>query len=325
MPFISDSLCDILNLSLSSGVFPDGWKVASVAPIFKEGPSDERSNYVPISVLPAVSRLFEKLVYDQLYRYIDENKLISLQQSAFHSSHSVVTCLLKCTNDWYVNTYKGKFTALIFIDPKKAFDTIDHGILLDKMKFYGISGIEHDWFRSYLNNRKQCCKVNGVSSDIKDIDIRVPQGSCLGPFLFLLYVNDLPFALKKAETNMYPDDTMISYSSKTLDELHRVLNAELVNIEKWLQANQLSLNVVKTQAMIVGSMPNVNKMAGQPALLPVFHVGGTDIDLVNKVKYLGLHIDNCLTWRCQIENIKGKVSRAIGLLKYCKNFVSIVL
>ena len=321
-PVISDSLCDILNLSLSSGIFPDSWKVARVAPIFKEGPTDERSNYRPISVLPAVSRLFEKLVYDQLYRYLDENELICLQQSGFRSLHSVVTCLLKCTNDWYVNIDKGKYTAMIFIDFKKAFDTVDHGILLDKMKFYGICGLEHDWFRSYLNNRKQFCKVNGVPSDIKDIDVGVPQGSCFGPLLFLLYINDLPFALKKAETNMYADDTMISYSSKTLDELHMVLNAELVNIEKWLQCNKLSLNVVKTQAMVVGSMQNVNKMAVQPTLSPVFHVGGTDIDLVNKVKYLGLHIDNSLTWKCQIENIKGKVSRAIGLLKYCKNFVS---
>ena len=118
------------------------------------------------------------------------------------------------------------------------------------------------------------------------------------------------------------DDTIISYYSKTLDELRRVLNAELVDIEKWLQGNKLSLNVVETKAMIVGSMPNVNKMAVQPASLLVFHKGGTDIDLVNKVKYFGLITDNCQTWRYQIENIKGKVSCAIGLLKYCKNFVS---
>ena len=120
---------------------------------------------------------------------------------------------------------------------------VDHGILLDKIKFYGISGIEHDWFRWYLNNRKQFCKVNSVSFDIKDIDIGVPQGTCLGLLRFLLYIYYLPFALKKAETNMYADDTMISYSSKTLDELHMVLNAEFVVIEKWPQGNKLSLNV----------------------------------------------------------------------------------
>ena len=134
---------------------------------------------------------------------------------------------------------------MIFIDLEKAFDTVDHGVLPEKMKFYAISRIEHDLFRSYLNNRKQFCKVNGVSSDIKDIDIGMPQGSCLGPLLFLLYINDLPFALKKAETNMHADDTIISYSSKTLDELHMVLNAELIDIEKWLQGNKSSFNVVK--------------------------------------------------------------------------------
>ena len=141
-PAISDSLHDVFNLSLSSGAFPDSWKVARVAPIFKEGLSDDRSNYRPISVPPATSRLFEKLVYDHLYRFLDENNFICLQQSGFRSLHSVVTYLLKCTNDWYVNIDKGKFTAMILIDLKKAFDTVDHGILVDKMKFYGISGIE---------------------------------------------------------------------------------------------------------------------------------------------------------------------------------------
>ena len=121
---------------------------------------------------------------------------------------------------------------MIFIDHKKAFDTVGHGIVLDTMEFNGIHGIEYYCFQSYLNSRKQFCKVNCASADIKDIDIGVPQGSCLGPLLFLLYVNDLLFALKKDETNMYADDTMISYFAKNLDELHMVLNAELVEIEK---------------------------------------------------------------------------------------------
>ena len=125
--FIQSFIQSFINLSLSSGVFSDRWKVARVAPIFKEGLSDDRLNYWPISVLPAASRLFEKLVYDQLYRYLDENKLKCLQQSGFRSLHSIVTCLLKCMDDWSINIDKGKFTAMILIDLKKAFDTVDHG------------------------------------------------------------------------------------------------------------------------------------------------------------------------------------------------------
>ena len=139
---------------------------------------------------------------------------------------------------------------MIFIDLKKAFDTVDRVILLDKMNFHGISGMEHNWVTSYLNNRKHFYKVIGVCFGNKDIDNGVPQGSCLEPLLFLLCINDLPFALKKAETSMHSDDTMVSYFFKTLDELHIVLNAELVDIEKWLQG-KLSLNVVKTQAIVV--------------------------------------------------------------------------
>ena len=125
---------------------------------------------------------------------------------------------------------------MIFIDLKKAFDTVDHQILLNKMRNYGIDGLEHQWFSSYLENRKQFCKVNGVSSDLAEINIVVPQGSCLGPLLFLIYINDLPFALKRAKATIYADDTAISW-------IDAVLNAELACLEKWLQGNKLSLNV----------------------------------------------------------------------------------
>ena len=138
-PVISNSICDIFNFSIFSGSFPDSWKIARVAPIFKGGQRDDRSNYRPISVLPVVSRLFEKLIYDQLYHYLDKNRYLGSHQSGFRSLHSVVTCLLKATNDWYLDIDRGKYTAMIFIDLKKAFDTVDHQILLDKMQFYGIT------------------------------------------------------------------------------------------------------------------------------------------------------------------------------------------
>ena len=275
-----------------------------MAPIFKGGKPDDRSNYRPISVLPVVSRLFEKLVS---------------HQSGFRSLHSVVTCLLKGTSDWYIDIDNGRYTAMTFIDLKKAFDTVDHQILLDKMHFYGITGHAHKWFSSHLDNRKQCCRVNGTTSSIENIDFGVPQGSCLGPLLFPLYINDVPFALKKAKTTMYADDTGLSYSSHTNDELDLVINEELSCIEKWLQGNKL--NVVKTQAIIIGSKPKIKKLKNNLSALPSFRVGGEEIDLINKTKYLGAVIDNCLTWESHISVIQKKISRAIGLLKYARNFV----
>ena len=141
------------------------------------------ANYRPISVLPTVSRLFEKVLYGQLYQYLDENKLLYLHQSGFRSLHSCVTCLLKSTNDWYTDIDRGNVNAVVFIDLKKAFDTVDHSILLEKLSLYGIRGIELEWFRSYLSGRQQYCKVNGHISNIESIRYGVPQGSCLGPLL----------------------------------------------------------------------------------------------------------------------------------------------
>ena len=214
-------------MSIQSGIFADSWKIARVAPIFKSGSTEDRSNYRPISVLPVVSRLFEKLIYDQLYEYLDSNKHLFKDQYGFRNLHSVVSCLLNCTNDWYVNIDRSKFTAMIFIDLKKAFDTVDHQILLNKMRNYGIDGLEHQWFSSYLDNRRQFCKVNGVSSDLAEINIGVPQGSCLGPLLFLIDINDLPFASKREKATMYADDTALLISSDSIEEIDAVVYAKL--------------------------------------------------------------------------------------------------
>ena len=135
MPILAQPLSQLFNLSLSLGLFPDCWKIARVAPIFKDGPADESSNYRPISVLPVVSRFFEKLIYEQLYHYLDSNKLIFGKQSAYRQLHSVLSCLLKCTNDWYLNLEGGKYTAVTFVDLKKAFDTVNHEILLQNLSF----------------------------------------------------------------------------------------------------------------------------------------------------------------------------------------------
>ena len=149
-----------------------------------------------------------------------------------------------------MNIDKGKYTGLIFIDLKKAFDTVDHEILLEKLKMYGVNGLEHDWFTSYLDNRKQFCRINGSSSDVKGINCGVPQGSCLGPLLFLIYINDLPFSLQKSHVSMYADDTTISISSKSIGDLQNDLNLDLLKLQDWLHANKLSLNVVKRNRLL---------------------------------------------------------------------------
>ena len=319
-PVVCYSICDIFKFSIFSASFPDSWKIARLAPIVKGGKPDDRSNYRHISVLPVVSRLIEKLIYDQLNQYLDKHKYLVSHQSGFRSLHSVVTCLLKGTSDWYIDIDNRKYTAMIFTDLKKEFDTVDHQILLDKMQFYGITGRSRKCFSSYLDNRKQYCRVNGTTSSIENVDIRVPQGSCLGPLLFLLHINDLPFALKKAKATMYADDTAISYSSVKSEELDLVINEELSCIERWLQGNMLSLNVFKTPAMIIGSKPKLRKLKN-PSTLPSFRAGGEEIDLINETKYLGVMIDNCLTWESHICAAQKNISRAIGLLKYARNFV----
>ena len=154
MPILASPLSQIFNISMSQGIFPDDWKAARVAPVHKSGPTDDPSNYRPISVLPVVARLFGKLVYDQMYSYLNDNKLLYSKQSGFRSMHSVLSCLLKCTNDWYLNLDTGNFTSVTVIDLKKAFDTVNHEILLEKIYLYGIKDKEFYWFRSYLSHTK---------------------------------------------------------------------------------------------------------------------------------------------------------------------------
>ena len=321
LPVISESLCDIFNLSIATGCFPDSWKIARVAPIFKSGQPDDRSNYRPISVLPVLARVFEKLIHNQLYDYLDRNKHLFSNQSGFRALHSVVTCLLNNTDDGYVNMDDGRYTANIFIDLKKAFDTVDHDILPAKLRKYGVENLEHSWFTSYISNRKQFCKVNGICSKTKDIHCGVPQGSCLGPLLFLIYINDLPFALKKGKVTMYADDTSISYSSSSLVDIEQTLNSELNDLKLWMQGNKLSLNFLKAQAMVVGSKPKIKKITAKIVDHPKFLIGGSQVENVDREKYLGVIIDKNLNWEEHISNVRTKVSRAIGFLKYSSKFL----
>ena len=178
LPVVSGSLYDLFNESLFTGKFPEDWEIARIAPIFKSGARDDKSNYRTISVHPFVSRLFEKLIFNQFYEYLDANKSLYEHQSGFRFLYLVTTALMASTNDWYLNVDKGKYTGIIFIDLKRAFYTIDHEILLKKLKMYGVTGLEHDWFISNLDNRKQFCRIDGTSFDVKGI-VEFPKATVL--------------------------------------------------------------------------------------------------------------------------------------------------
>ena len=320
LPYIIKSLACMFNKSLEKREFPALWKTARVIPIFKEGDKNAKENYRPISVLPVVSRLFERLVFNQLYQHLITNDLLASSQSGFRTLHSTATALLKCTDDWYSGLDVGKYVGVIFVDLKKAFDTVDHQILIQKLAHYGIRSSELVWFKSYLSNRSQFTRVNGVDSKVQNIGIGVPQGSCLGPLLFLLYINDLPKAIKNANVYMYADDTSLSYQNYSIHQLNRTLNQDLKALDKWLRGNKLSLNVAKTQSMVISTKQKLAALKSRTEQLNL-HIHDNDLDGVQSIKYLGVHIDNTLDWKKHTQEVSKKISRSLGLIKYAKRFL----
>ena len=235
---VAPSLTYFFNLSLATGIYIDDWKCARVTPIFKSGDRRQCANYRPISILPAVSKVFEKEVFRQIYGYLTENCMLSKLQLGFRPKHSTLAALIQMCDEWLENMDNGKLNGVIFLDIKKAFDSINHGILLTKMKIrFGISSIELKWFESYLSNREQQCSIKEQLSSRKTITFGVPQDSILGPLSFLLYINDLPECLRSTTPCMYADDTQIFIK----------LNSDLANVRNWLIENNfkctpLSLN-----------------------------------------------------------------------------------
>ena len=257
---IAPSLTAIFTASINTGIFPQEWKESRVSPVYKSGARNDPSNYRPISVIPVIAKIFEKIVYEQLYEYLNNYNLLTTCQSGFRSLHSTLTALVEATNSWSVNIDTGLVNGVVFIDLKKAFDTIDHNIILKKLGNYGVDLNSLKWFESYLTKRTQKCRVSDHLSSSNPVNCGVPQGSNLGPLLFLVYINDLPNCLNCTIPRMFADDTSVSYAAKSMDELQNIINSELENLHKWLNTNKLSLNIAKTKFMIIGSRQRISAM-----------------------------------------------------------------
>ena len=243
-----EPLTYLFQLSVVKGVSSDDLKIAKVTLIYKAGDNSDVSNYRPISVLPCFSKILERLMYSRLNKYLKENSILYEKQFGFQSGYSTYDAIVQLVDKIFDSFEKELFTLGVFIDLSKAFDTVDHSILLKKLKFYGITDKNLACFESYLSNRKQCIEVGENSkTDLKYVTCGVPQGSILGPLLFLVCINDLPNASRLLDPIMFADDTNLFFNHKDIKHLFTVENNELVNIKDWFTANKLSLNVEKTK------------------------------------------------------------------------------
>ena len=314
---VSRQLTDLFNLSFSSGIFPTILKTSKVVPIFKnKGSPTEVSNYRPISLLSNLDKIIEKLISKRLVEFLDKHQLISKQQFGFRSKHSTEHALLSLTETIRKSLDSGQFTCGVFIDLQKAFDSVDHDILISKLQHYGIRGIASTWFRSYLSKRKQFVEISGCKSMITEILFGVPQGSVLGPLLFLLYINDLHNSIRYSTPFLFADDTSLLNSGKNITSTSKQVNKDLKLLVKWLNANKISLNASKTELILFRSKSRNVKISELK-----IKINGKKLYPTSSVKYLGVHLDEHLTWDKHINELSIKLRRANGALSKLRHIM----
>ena len=306
---------------MSLGKYPDRMKLAKVIPIYKNEDDTEPGNYRPISLLSVYNRIFEKIMYNRVTAFLEKYNILSPSQYGFRSCHSTQHAILDITSKILQNMNNKLYTCGIFLDLKKAFDTIDHTILLNKLAHYGIRGTVNSWFSSYLTNRFQTTVVNDYASRKQECCYGVPQGSVLGPVLFLLYINDISCSSSKFSFHLFADDTNVLYANKNPQTLEKVVNTELANVSDWLIANKLTVNTKKSSYVIFRSFKKPLPFAPRVKMYDPINQIFAPLNLNESVKYLGVLMDEHLSWKHHIEYVTLKISRSIGIISKIRHYV----
>ncbi|KAG5891096.1 hypothetical protein JTB14_036987 [Gonioctena quinquepunctata] len=254
---LADPLAILINNCFSSGTFPSTMKYSVVLPVLKKGSTDDINNFRPISIIPILGKIIEIILKQQLYNFLESNSLLCPGQFGFRKNRSTTQALLKVVSDIVEGLEKGKHSQLSLCDLSKAFDCVSHVILLQKMYFYGIRGLALDFFESYLGGRTQCVRLGGDLSNRKNISHGVPQGSVLGPLLFLIYINDLYYCTSPIKSVFFADDTTFVSQSTNLENVS-TLAVDILNVAQvWFTSNKLKINIEKNQSLIVSSKTNI--------------------------------------------------------------------
>ena len=319
LPYIVEPLTYIYNLCIKSNTFPTSLKLAKVIPLPKANDKSKPDNFRPISLLPLLSKPLERHFHKHLYMYLQERSLLHINQSGFRPVHSCHTALISLCDSWLQSINKAQVVGTLFLDFRKAFDLVNHSILLQKLSLYLPHSPSINFIKSFLENRCQFVKINKTTSSKGIIKTGVPQGSVLGPLLFLLYINDLPLNLKEGLTNtLFADDASIHTASKDIDEINTNLQDGLDEVNIWCSKNCMSIHPDKTKAMIITTR---QKHQRAPLKLSL-SLGEKNIQQVNEHKVLGLIIDSDLSWHSHLNSLTKRLSINTYLLSRLKKYAS---
>ena len=319
LPALIDPLTIVFNKSLAEGIFPEAMKKADVVPLYKSKDHQDSNNYRPISLLLTLSKLLEKIMYKRTYSFLESSGQIYESQYGFRTAHSCENAICELVSEIIKGKQDGMHTLAVFLDLSKAFDSLQHDVLLRKLYKYGIRGVAHNWFKSYLNGRQMRVKCNVASSgkteysSYREVAYGTPQGSCLGPLIFLIFTNDLHRHLVYSSSILFADDTTLYKTHRNLVYLKWCLEDDLNTLSDWFAANKLTLNLDKTVCMLFQK----NNMNDEITL----KVNDMTIRNQTETKFLGMWLDQSLNWHSHIQKLTLKIKRNKYLLNNGKHLM----